>query len=646
MASFSFEEEALSKKVNLGIWGKILPYALKKWHLLLILLFLMTLTSFHDASLIPMLNRAAIDSLRTINNATLEGIELNVRLIFGIQFTLDFWGYGGVLLGAMILRSIFIYFTFFTTNYLEMSIYIAIRQDAFRRVQSLSFSYFDKTSSGWLIARLQSDTSKISDIISWGMIRLLWITFDLTFTLITMFAISWQMSLLLLATTPLIIAVAPYFQVKILQLSRVARNAFSGYVAWLAEVIAGAKTIKTLAIESNVQEEANDIVSDIQVKMFRTAKMQALFYPTVAIISAFSTAVMIYFGYILLQGDSNTVIIEVSTFVLFIGFVRAVYQPIQEYTELFTDLMATQTSVEKILSLIETKPAIIDRPDVIEKYGTLFQLKKENFETIHGEIIFDQVSFSYNPGVEVIHNMNLTIQPGTSVAIVGETGSGKSTTVNLLCRFYEPSVGQLKIDGVDYRERSVAWLRSNIGYVQQTPFVFSGSIKKNIAYGKLDASDDDIIRASKAVGVHEFIMGLPQGYDTILKDGGSELSVGQKQLLSFARAIIRNPRIMILDEATSSIDTETEAAIQQAIRKILKGRTSIIIAHRLSTIVDSDRILVMKEGLIIEDGNHASLIAKKGHYHRLYMNQFAELKVEEQITTYENQMEKLNVKKV
>jgi ATP-binding cassette subfamily B protein len=646
MASFSFEEEALSKKVNLGIWGKIFPYALRKWYLLAVLLVLMTLTSFHDASLIPMLNRAAIDSLRDVSNTSLDTIELNVRLIFGIQFTLDFWGYAGVLLGAMILRSIFIYFTFFATNYLEMSIYIAIRQDAFRRVQTLSFSYFDKTSSGWLIARLQSDTSKISDIISWGIIRLLWITFDLTFTLITMFAISWQMSLLLLATTPLMIVIAPYFQIKILQLSRISRNAFSGYVAWLAEVIAGAKTVKTLAIEENVQQEASEIVSDIQVKAFRTAKMQALFYPTVAVISAFSTAVMIYFGYLLLQGNVNTVIIEVSTFVLFIGFVRAVYQPIQEYTELFTDLMATQSSVEKILSLIETQPAIIDRSDVIEKYGTLFNLKQENFEPIQGEVSFDHVSFSYNPGVEIIHDMNLTIKQGTSVAIVGETGSGKSTTVNLLCRFYEPSQGSLKIDGVDYRDRSVAWLRSNIGYVQQTPFVFSGSIKKNIAYGKLKATDDEVIEAAKAVGVHAFIMSLPKGYETILKDGGSELSVGQKQLLSFARAIIRNPRIMILDEATSSIDTETEASIQQAIRKILKGRTSIIIAHRLSTIVDSDRILVMKEGVIIEDGNHASLIHKKGHYHRLYMNQFAELKVEEQITTYESQMEKLSAKKV
>jgi ATP-binding cassette subfamily B protein len=238
--------------------------------------------------------------------------------------------------------------------------------------------------------------------------------------------------------------------------------------------------------------------------------------------------------------------------------------------------------------------------------------------------------------------MNLIIPKGQTVAIVGETGSGKSTTVNLLCRFYEPTIGELRIDGSDYRTRSVGWLRHHVGYVQQTPFIFSGTIRKNIAYGKLDATDEMIIDASKAVGAHEFIMTLPKGYQTILRDGGSELSVGQKQLIAFARAIVRNPTIMILDEATSSIDTETEALIQKAINKTLKGRTSIVIAHRLSTIVDADRILVMSEGVIIEDGNHKQLMAKKGTYHKLYMNQFAELKVEQQISTFDKQIAHLD----
>jgi ATP-binding cassette subfamily B protein len=452
----------------------------------------------------------------------------------------------------------------------------------------------------------------------------------------TMFIISWQMSLVLLATVPIMLVIAPYFQLKILKYSRIARNAFSKYVAWLAEVIAGAKTIKTLSIETNVQSEANEIVTDIRDKAWRTAKTQAFFYPSVTLVSTITTAIVIFVGSTLML--NQTILYDVSIFVLFIGFVQGLYTPIQEFVDLFTELMSTQSSVEKILSLIQTEPAIHDTPEVEAKYGSLLAPKPEAYEPMRGAVTFQNVSFSYNPGVEILHQMNLVIPQGQTVAIVGETGSGKSTTVNLLCRFYEPTSGALLIDGVDYRNRSVGWLRHHIGYVQQTPFIFSGTIQKNIAYGKLDASEADIIKAAKAVGAHEFIMNLPKGYQTILRDGGSDLSVGQKQLLAFARAIVRNPTIMILDEATSSIDTETEAMIQKAVNKTLKGRTAIVIAHRLSTIVDADRILVMEAGKIIEDGNHRALMGQKGVYYKLYMNQFAELKVEQQIATFDEQI--------
>ncbi len=642
MASFSFEEETLSKKLNFSSWGKIAKYALKRYGLLLIMLTLMLLITFHDGSFIPLLNRGIIRALTSLENQgnisgnLLNDLQIDVTMLFGIEFSLNYVEYIVLIAFGILIRAIAIYLLFFTTNYLEMSVYIHIREDAFAQVQKLSFSYFDKTSSGWLIARLQSDTSKISDMISWGITRFVWITFELVFILITMFMISWQMSLVLLATVPIMIVIAPYFQFRILNLSRTARNAFSKYVAWLAEVIAGAKTIKTLSIENNVQKEANEIVTDIRDKAWKTAKTQAFFYPSVTLISTITTAIVIFIGSWLMI--SNTIVYDVSIFVLFIGFVSALYTPIQEFVDLFTELMSSQSSVEKILSLIETKPLINDKPEVIAKYGTLLNPKVNAYEKMKGEIEFKQVSFSYNPGTQIIHEMNLVIPKGQTVAIVGETGSGKSTTVNLLCRFYEPSSGALLIDGQDYRTRSVGWLRHHLGYVQQTPFIFSGTIRKNIKYGKLDASDAAMIEASKTVGAHDFITKLPQGYDTILKDGGSELSVGQKQLIAFARAIIRNPTIMILDEATSSIDTETEAMIQKAITKTLKGRTSIVIAHRLSTIVDADRILVMSEGRIIEDGSHRELMLKKGTYHKLYMNQFAELKVEQQIDTFDQQI--------
>ena len=642
MASFSFEEEALSKKLNFSSWGKIAKYALKRYGLLLIMFFLMILITFHDGSFIPLLNRGIIRALTSLENQgsigsnLLTDLQIDVTLIFGIEFSLNYIEYITLIVIGILIRAVAIYLLFFTTNYLEMSVYIHIREDAFAQVQKLSFSYFDKTSSGWLIARLQSDTSKISDMISWGITRFVWITFELIFILITMFIISWQMSLVLLATVPIMIFIAPYFQFRILNLSRTARNAFSKYVAWLAEVIAGAKTIKTLSIENNVQKEANDIVTDIRDKAWKTAKTQAFFYPSVTLISTITTAIVIFVGSSLML--SNTIMYDVSIFVLFIGFVSALYTPIQEFVDLFTELMSSQSSVEKILSLIETKPVITDTPEVIATYGTLLKPNVTAYEKMKGQVEFKDVSFSYNPGTQIIHSMNLSIPQGQTVAIVGETGSGKSTTVNLLCRFYEPTSGQLLIDGHDYRTRSVGWLRHHLGYVQQTPFIFSGTIRKNIKYGKLDASDEAMIAASKTVGAHEFISALPQGYDTILKDGGSDLSVGQKQLIAFARAIIRNPTIMILDEATSSIDTETEAMIQKAITKTLKGRTSIVIAHRLSTIVDADRILVMSEGRIIEDGSHRELMLKKGTYHKLYMNQFAELKVEQQIDTFDQQI--------
>jgi len=635
MASFAFEEESIKTKVRFGVWGKIIGYALRRWYLLVLLTIVMLLTSFHDASFVPLLNKAAIEALSIHSGASLENVILEVNFIFGIHFQLNFWGYGLVLLIGILIRSVCIFVTFFTTNYLEMSVYVNIRQDAFKRVQELSFSYFDRTSAGWLIARLQSDTSKIADMISWGIIRVVWLAFDLTLTLITMFTVSWQMALILLAASPLIIIIAPYFEIVLLKLSRIARNAFSGYVAWLAEAIAGSKTIKTLAIEHTVQQEADEIVTDIRDKTFKRMKFQSLFHPSVVFVMALTTAIVIFFGSMFMERNAA---ITVATFALYIGFVRAIFNPIQEFAELFGDIVATQSSVEKIVSLIDTKPGIVDRPDVIAKYGTLFDQKKENYEPIKGEIEFRHVNFSYLQDTEVIHDMNLFIKQGQSIAIVGETGSGKSTTVNLLCRFYEPTSGELLIDGKDYRDRSVAWLRSNIGYVQQTPFIFSGTIKKNIAYGKLNATEEEIIKAAKIVGIHDFIMTLAKGYDTELEDGGSELSVGQKQLLSFARAIVRNPAIMILDEATSSIDTETEVVIQKAIKDVLKGRTSIIIAHRLSTVVDSDCILVMSNGKIIEDGSHAELIKANGAYHHLYMNQFAELKVEEQIETYETQI--------
>jgi ATP-binding cassette subfamily B protein len=572
---------------------------------------------------------------------------IHVRFITGVwEVDFTFLSFMITEIVMILFRSFSIFWTFYLTNYLDMVIMTSLRRDTFHRVQELSFSYFDKTNSGWLIARMNNDTSSIGDVLSWDVISMFWALFDLFFTLATMFSNDWLLSLVVCASIPVVAIVIPIFEKALLKRWRTARNAYSHFVGWLAEAINGSKTIKTLSIEEEISSEAKDIVGDIQKKRWKAGKMNALFQPLVSFVSMGMTAIVVAVGIKMTneQGDVQAQIDMIGLIVLFVGFVAQIYDPLQQMSEIFSDFMASQAGAEKVGQLLDAKPAIVDTPEVIEKYGDIFHPKKENYEKLKGEIVFQNVSFGYGNGIEIIHPLNLTVKEGTSLAIVGETGSGKTTMVNLICRFYVPTQGAILVDGTNYLERSLGWLRSNIGYVQQTPFVFSGSYKDNIRYGKLDASDEEIIAAAKLVGIHDFIMKQPKGYDTVLEDGGGSLSQGQKQLVSFARAIIRNPAILILDEATSSIDTETEAAVQKAIQPLLAGRTSITIAHRLSTIVNSDRILVMDKGTIIEDGNHVSLMEKKGAYYQLYMNQFKDLSIQEQVETYSSQIEGKGVK--
>lgn len=633
------EEENISKKISFSAWGKVFKYIFKYWYLILILLFLVLLTAFYDTSFIPMMNKAAITSLGALENAQVELLDVKFNIIiFNITFpSVNLIGYGAILGIGILLRALTIGFTFFITNYLEMSVMTSLRRDAFNTIQQLSFSYYDKTPSGWLIARTQNDASTIGEMLSWGVIRIIWSVSEIFFTVITMFTIDWMLSLMILGLSPFVVLIVFYFNNIILKRHRISRNAYSNYVRWLAECISGVKTIKILSIEDVVYDEANDVITDVQNKKYKAHIPNAFFTTSFNVLSAITVASIMLLGiYVLDLGSSAE---SIATLVVFIGFVGNIYNPLADFSEIFSEFVATQASIEKITSLINTTPEIKDREEVIKKYGDIFNNKIENFEPMVGNVYFNHVSFSYLEGTEILHDLDLYIKKGTSVAIVGETGSGKSTTVNLLCRFYEPTQGKIEIDGLDYKDRSLGWLRSNIGFVQQTPFIFSESIEDNIRYGKLDASEEEIINACKIVGIHEFIESFKDGYKTVLKESGSELSVGQKQLLSFARAIIRNPKIMILDEATSSIDTETEKQIQDAMINVLKDRTSLIIAHRLSTIVDCDRILVMKDGKVIEDGNHSSLLNKKGYYYNLYMNQFRELDISKQIETFENQVD-------
>ena len=643
--NFAFEEEKLPEKVNLAVWGKILRYAASEWPLLLLCLFVTLIVTFYDSSFIPVMNAAAIQgSTDAIASGAKDvfALPLHATFIFDIEVTMSYMTFMVLLLVMIFVRAIAIFVLFYTQNIISMKVMIKLRRESFKKIQELPFSYFDRNSSGWLIARMQNDTASLGDVMSYSINSILWAIFDLSFTIGTMFSTNWMLSLVVLASIPLVAIIVPLFEKTLLVRHRVARSAYSHYVGWLAEAIDGAKTIKTLSLEPSIDEEAKDITEDIRAKRWRAMRVNAFFGPLLELISSAMIAILVTLSLQDAMGIEEAKLSALT--VLFVGFVQSIYSPLQQISETFGEIMATQAGAEKVMQLLEAKVDIVDKPEVIEKYGTIFAPKKENYEDVKGEIAFDHVSFSYAPGVEVIHDLCLDIAPGSSIAIVGETGSGKTTTVNLLCRFYEPTEGHILIDGVDCKDRSLGWLRSHIGYVQQTPFVFAATFYENISYGKPGASLEEVREAAKTVGIDDFIMSLQDGYDTYLHDGGGMLSQGQKQLVSFARALLRDPAILILDEATSNIDTETEAAVQKAIATLLKGRTSIVIAHRLSTIVGSDRILVMDKGKVIEDGDHKTLLERKGAYYDLYMAQFKELSLGEQDEVFRRQIEEKGVK--
>lgn len=631
MADFAFKEEKLPSKLNFKVWLKIGKYALKQYKLLILCLLMTLFVSFYDSSFIPLMNASAIKAseLMNGNNTTsIFNLVIETTFIFNIKANLTYLQYMILFIVMILVRSVAIFVLFYFQNIVSMRIMVDLRRDSFRKLQELPFSYFDKNSSGWLIARMQNDTSSIGDLISWDVNAIIWAVFDLTFTLITMFSINWLYSLVVLASLPIVIVIVPLFEKEVLLRHRIARNAYSYYVGYLAETIDGAKTIKTLSSIDTVKKEADEITTDIKKKRFRAHMINGYVQPILSTLSSLTIALIIFLG--LKNVGSMDKASLVSTIILFVGFVSSIYNPLQNLSEVFSEIMAGQAGAEKLMQLIEEKVTIVDTPEVIAKYGTILNPKKENYINLDGDIEFKHVSFSYNEGVEIIHDLNLKIDKGTSLAIVGETGSGKTTTVNLLCRFYEPSKGHVYINNIDYKDIGLGCLRSSIGYVQQNPYVFSGTFLDNIIYGRLDATLEDARNACKIVGIDEYIMSTPNGYNTYLPTGGGSLSQGQKQLISFARAILKNPAILILDEATSNIDPLTEVKLQEALMNITKGRTSIVIAHRLSTIVSSDRIIVFDKGKIVEDGNHETLLSRNGIYKKLYTDQFASLSIDEQ----------------
>lgn len=595
--------ETTRKKIDRHLWFRLLPFLKAyKFQLTVVVFCLMILGSLDV--LMTYLTKYLIDTF--IISKTTVGLT----------------GFLGLYILIIVVLALVIYKFIEMAGIVEAGLSHDIRKAGFEKLQTLSMSYFDKNAVGWIMARLTSDVNKLGEFISWGLVDMVWGITMMLGIMTVMIIVDIRLAAITLSVMPPLVIVSWFFQRKIVGFQRIVRKLNSKITGAINEGIIGARTTKTLVVEDKIMNDFKHMSGEMRDMSIRSALYSALYQPIVINVAAVGTILA-------LNAGGNRVIsgaLTYGTLVLFINYSIQFFEPVREMARILSEMQSAQVSAERIFLLLDQASDIEDRIDVVEHYGTILNPKAENFETIKGVITFENVCFSYKPEEIVFNNLSLHIEAGTSVALVGPTGSGKSSLVNLICRFYEPTSGRILIDGIEIRDRSQSWLHQKIGYVLQTPHLFSGSIRENIRYGNLDASDSEIEEAAKMVGADEFINNLPDGYASEVGESGAMLSTGQKQLVSFARAILAEPSIFVLDEATSSIDTEAEQLIQKALAKVLKGRTSFLIAHRLSTIRVCDRILVIEAGKIIEDGDHAQLMKLKGHYWRLYTNQFIEEK--------------------
>ena len=509
---------------------------------------------------------------------------------------------------------------------IEMYVGRDMKRASFDHLQTLAFSYYNQNSVGYIHARVMSDTNRIGSLVSWGLMDGIWNMSYILGAVVVMLTINFKLALWVLAIVPLTALAAAFFQKKLVILNRRIREINSQITGNFNEGITGAKTTKTLVIEEKMEQDFDETTAEMKRTSVHAMHYRALFSSMISFSSSIALAVVLWRGGIItLQG-----VIEIGTLSVFMSYALGLMEPVQWIVRAVSDLITVQVNVERFTRLMETESDVRDTPEVVARYGDSFEPLRKNWEPLHGDITFEDVSFKYPDGDEyVLEHFDLHVPQGTNVAIVGETGAGKSTLVNLVCRFFEPTSGRILIDGKDARERSQLWLHSNIGYVLQTPHLFSGTVLENLRYGNPDATMEQIEAAVKSVSADAVIARMDKGYDSDVGEGGDLLSTGEKQLLSFARAILADPCIFVLDEATSSIDTVTEKLIQDAIEHLMKGRTSFVIAHRLSTIRQADVILVVHDGKIVEQGTHSELIAKKGAYYNLYTRQFQEEAVED-----------------
>jgi len=603
-----FDEVALASHINIGLWKKLFAYARRYPRELKLLAGFAFSTALMEVAY-PLLTKGVVDAV----DSYLKG---------GPDPELWVWGVAYLVCTLVICVSIggFIWMAGKIRTYIAHD----IRRDGFDNLQRLSFSFYDYRPVGWLMARMTSDSERLSNILAWGFLDLVWGFTMMVGIALAMFIMDWKLALVVFSILPFLGWVSARFQRRILASARTVRATNSRITASFNEAIMGVLTSKAFVREDANQREFGGLTNKMHGASVTNLRHAAVYLPIVVTLASLATGLALAVGGM----DMIVGVMSVSTLIAFMAYTRHFFDPIEQLGHWFAEMQMAQASAERILSLIEAVPAIKDSNEVEKAIAVQPQrdVGSGRYALDGGarqinEIELRHVSFAYAPAKPVLDNVDLKVTKGETIAIVGPTGGGKSTLVNVICRFYEPTSGQVLVDGMDYRGRSLHWLQSNVGMVLQNAHVFSGSIMENIRYGRLDASDEEVIEAAKISGAHDFIMDLAGGYAGDAGESGNRLSGGQKQLVSFARAILADPQIMVMDEATSSVDTETEQRIQEGLQRVLAGRIAFVIAHRLSTIRGATRILVIEDGRIAEQGTHHQLMALRGHYHELYRQQ-------------------------
>ena len=581
------EEEEYTSNLTAPVFKRIV--GLMKPHMNWVIGFFITiaLTSCGDAYF-TYLNKGMVDTGISLGNSA---AVMHIAMIYG---------------SLILCQAVTVFSFVYLAGVLGERIQYDLRKMMFNHLQELSLSYYSQNAVGRLIARVTSDSGRVADLMTWGVVDTTWAFMNITTSLIFMAIINWKLALIVSVIIPIMMVIAIQFRKKILVEFRNSRRANSKITGAYNENIQGVRVVKALQREDENLKEFQVLTGDMYRASYRAAWLSALFLPTVQIIAAVALGVIVWYS-----GDQIMVgAMTIGGINAFVSYLTFMMWPVQDLARVYAEMQHSIASAERIFKLIDTPPEVHDRPDAVPA------------KTILGEIEFDHVDFYYEDRNPVLTDFTLKVNAGETIALVGPTGGGKSTIVNLLCRFYEPRKGVIRINGCDYTEYTMESIHSRIGIVLQTPHLFSGTVRENIRYGRLDASDDDVAAAAKIAGAHDFIVTLERGYDQNVGEGGNLLSVGQKQLISLAHAVLAKPELFIMDEATSSVDTLTEALIQRGMEALMKGRTSFVVAHRLSTIRRADRIIVIEGGKIAEQGTHTELLRLRGHYYRLYTQQF------------------------